>query len=60
LTGKYLKEDKDARMNASTFPEIFKNVVHFNEWFGEKNIENTRKIFHEFEEIAKSLGGTIA
>jgi len=28
-------------------------MIGFDNWFGEKNLDNTRKIFKEFEEIAK-------
>jgi aryl-alcohol dehydrogenase-like predicted oxidoreductase len=54
LTGKYLNQTTE-RVNT----ELTKEVYQYNEWFGPEKIDKTRAMFKEFEEIAKSLGGTI-
>jgi len=43
----------------SKYPPAWKTAMHFDEWFAPEKIEGTRKVFKEFEEIAKGLGGTI-
>jgi len=57
LTGRYLSDEKDEG-RATRRPQM-KNIWHFDEWFAPEKIEGTRKMFKEFEEIAKGLGGTI-
>jgi len=37
-----------------------KDMVHFTGWFDKENIEKTRLIFKQYEEIAKELGGSCA
>jgi len=63
LTGKYLDNPSNPEGRFNKVPEgvmkgHLKEKNHFD-WFEEKNIENTRKIFKEFGEIASSLGGTV-
>lgn len=58
LTGRYLNDEKDEG-RISKMPDAWKNMLHFSEWFAPEKIERTRKVFKEFEEIAKGLGGTI-
>jgi len=57
LTGRYLSDEKDEG-RISHLSQL-KNLWHFDEWFAPEKIEGTRKMFKEFEEIAKGLGGTI-
>lgn len=58
LTGRYLNEDKDEG-RVSKVDDGWKNMLHFGEYFAPDKIEKTRKMFKEFEEIAKGLGGTL-
>jgi len=58
LTGRYLSDEKDEGRISKMTPERRK-MRHFDEWFAPEKIEGTRKMFKEFEEIAKGLGGTI-
>jgi len=59
LTGRYLSETKEEGGRMTIMPASFKEITHFSEYFGPDKIENTRKMFKEFEEIAKEFGGTI-
>jgi len=57
LTGKYLT-DTEGRF--ATLEQRVKNELHYDEHFHPSKIEKTREMFKGFEEIAKSLGGTVA
>jgi len=56
LTGKYLKENAEGRF--STVSEL-RGFFNYDKLFGPENIEKTRKMFKELEEIAASLGGSL-
>jgi voltage-dependent potassium channel beta subunit len=55
LTGKYLDDPNAGRVTT----QRVKDLYGFDQWFGPEKVDKTRAMFKEFEEIAKSLGGTI-
>jgi len=59
LTGKYLHDEKAEGRMTQINPQIKERAYEFSKWFGPEKIESSRKMFKEFEEIAKSLGGTL-
>jgi len=57
LTGKYLSENAEGRFNNEQNNQ--KNS-HYDEYLHPSKVEKTRELFKGLEEIAKSLGGTMA
>jgi len=58
LSGKYIKELNDKTRFDSLGAHV-KDMLHFDEYFGPKNIEKTKVMFKELEETAKELGGSL-
>ena len=59
LTGKYVTEES-AKGRFETLDEGTKKMLHYYEYFTPEKLPGTKEMFKGFEEIARSLGGTVA
>jgi len=58
LTGKYCTGKTEGE-RMGKLNDTVQDMLHFNELFGDENIEKTRKMFKDLEEIGKSIGATL-
>jgi len=60
LSGKYLNATKDGRFNQDhPWVPMLKGMFKFNDSYGADNIEKTKQLFKDFEDVAKSIGATM-